>query len=426
MTRATAATVLCLYMLPAPADSGYRVTVNWAQPETLSLSIRLPNSTAQPHKLQVRGDAWGLQSQVDSPSCGTVPLQKDENVWIAPASCREVKWTVAPSAVHEGGTDVSKQASLLFRNPRWILLSEPTALLRPVEQESPTTVTVNSAPALGATPVGESAWRVPSSNNAPEFFVIGDVEVKTRTIGAFQVRYVADRPDQVERLGLQANHEQVLRYLSQVVPPPAAAPATERMLLVIWVAIDDNKGRAGGAAGSRSFVANYVLGRAESEELNGVRTLVVMGHEQFHQLAALVRGSLAPFPVWLNESLAAYYGLKAVERVSTTRVVGSVRKAFIDSSRPISAGLLELDRRYTAGDASVYPLFYSQGATFWAELDKALHSQTNGATDLDALIPDLFQSEAERDGRLPKAFSANVRAILGGRADALLTKYLGN
>jgi hypothetical protein len=425
MTRSIAAILLCLSAVRALADSGYRVTVNWAHPEKLTLSADLPQSSA-PTKLQVRVDGWGLDPQAESPRCGTTLLQKEGKFWLAPATCREVTWTVTPTAVGEEGVDVSRQASLLFRNPPWILLSESTALLKRVDQESATSLTIESAPGFGATQVSEHAWRLPSWNNAPEYFVIGDVQAETRTVGIFQVRYVADKPAQVERLGLQAKHEQVLGYLSELVRPPAALPTRERTLLIVWVAIDEKKGRAGGTSGSRSFVANYVVGRAEFEEVNAVRTLLVMGHEQFHQLTDLARGSLAPFPVWLNESLATYYGLKALDRISRGKVVESVRNEFINSSRPVTASLIELDRRYITGDASVYPLFYSQGATFWAELDKALHSETNGAQDLDALLPDLLESNPEQDRQLPKAFSTKIRAVLGARADALLAKYVGN
>jgi hypothetical protein len=275
-------------------------------------------------------------------------------------------------------------------------------------------------------PVGQGSWRLPPTNNAPEYFVVGDMPTRSRLIGTFDVGYVADNPARVVGLGLEASHEQLLAYLAQVVPPPPALPASERKLLVVWIGIDERNGRAGGSAGSRSFVANYVIGQPESAQLNAARTLMVLAHEQFHQLVDLLRGSLPSFPVWLNESLAAYYGLKAISKVSPGPVVNSIRPDFIDPSRTIKLGLLELDRRHAANDASVYPLFYTQGATFWAEVDNAIRTQSASSADLDGLIPDLLRANPEQGGHLPRAFVAKLRTILGARADELLARYVGD
>lgn len=91
----------------------------------------------------------------------------------------------------------------------------------------------------------------------------------------------------------------------------------------------------------------------------------------------------------------------------------------------LTAGLLELERRHAAQDRSAYPLFYSQGATFWAEIDNALRTISAGANDLDALIPGLLNMSMEPGARLPAAFVARLRTDLGARADELLAKYVG-
>jgi predicted metalloprotease with PDZ domain len=107
-------------------------------------------------------------------------------------------------------------------------------------------------------------------------------------------------------------------------------------------------------------------------------------------------------------------------------VVNSIRPDFIDPSRTIKRGLLELDRRHAANDASVYPLFYTQGATFWAEVDNAIRTQSASSADLDGLIPDLLRANPEQGGHLPRAFVAKLRTILGARADELLARYVGD
>ncbi|TAK45960.1 MAG: hypothetical protein EPO27_09085 [Betaproteobacteria bacterium] len=427
----TSALLLSLQALPTNAETAYSVKTAGAPPQELIIALTLPSNEGQVRKLAVRGTAWGLESQVHSLRCGKTPLRQDAaGSWVAPGSCHMVTWHVSAKRVRDGAVDVSKQASLLFENPRWFLLSEPTSLLRLVGDSRQSTLTVSAGSLqsidLGATPAGKGRWRVPSTNNAPEFYVIGNIKPRTRSIGPFQVRYVADNPGRVDRLGLEAIHERALQYLVRVLPPPAALPIDERMLLVVWIGTDDRHGRAGGSAGSRSFVANYVFGRAETEALNAARTLTILAHEQFHQLSDLLRGSLQPFPVWLGESLAQYYGLKALAQASSGPAATSVRANFIDPTRPVNFGLVELNRRHAAKDPSAYRLFYEQGATFWAALDTAVLARSGGTRSLDSLIPELLRSNPTEDGKLPAEFIDKLRLEIGSQTDELLSKYVGD
>lgn len=129
--------------------------------------------------------------------------------------------------------------------------------------------------------------------------------------------------------------------------------------------------------------------------------------------------------LWLNESLAHYYGLKALERDSSSPDAQFVRARFIDPLRPITRGLLELNRRYSANDRSVYPLFYEQGATFWSEIDSAISVATDGAGSLDKWLPDLLRSATSQDDGLPESFVTSLRGLVGAKADEFLRKYVG-
>ena len=402
MRRATTRALAALSLLSAAAQAEYTVVVDIAQPDELTATLKLPKAEGTPHRLDVRGAAWGLQPQIHSPACGGVPLKQQKNgTWIAEPGCREVAWKISPVVAVDGFADVSKHSTLLFQKPRWLLLSEASALLRPIDDTngSATSITIRSgsAAALGATPTGKQSWRVPSARNAPEVFVVGDASIRSRTVGPFEVRYVADDPKRIEALGLEGLHEKALEYLARILPPPPALPASERTLLVVWVGIDERRGRAGGAAGNRSFVANYLIGKPDTVRLNAARTLMVVAHEQFHQLADLFRGPLVPLSEWLNESLAAYYGLKTLLKAAPGAEAESIRTQFNEP-----------------------------GAAFWAALDDALRAHSAGASDLDALLPDLLRLEARRGERLPAAFAAKLRTILGAQFDALLAKYAGN
>ena len=347
-----------------------------------------------------------------------------------PYKCVEVMWTVRAKRVPQAGADVSKQNTLRFSHPSWFLFSEPTSLLRLENDNGQSTITFKAtsrgSSSVGATRVVDGVWRIPSPNNAPEFFALGHLSSTTQNIGRFRVKYVADNGERVDRLGLKAMHERALSYLARALPPSTTTPDADLDLLVMWVGIHERTGRAGGAAGSRSFVANYVFGKPENEHVNAARTLAILAHEQFHQLADLVRGDMPPLPIWLNESLAQYYGLKALQHAAPSSSANTVMARFVDPLRPISSGLLELDRRHAAHDPRAYPLIYEQGATFWSEIDLAISSATNGSGSLDDLVSELLRSDLPDGGQLPESFVSKLRERIGAKADALIRIYVGS
>ena len=397
----------------------------------LIVTLSLPRGDGQPRKLVTRAPLLGLNAQVQSPRCGKRALRQDNaGAWVVPNQCVEVVWTVRAKLVPNAGADVSQQATLRFSNPSWFLFSEPASLLRLQSDNGPSTITLKTtspeSSGLGATQVADGVWRIPSLNNAPEFFALGRLSSTTRNIGRFRVKYVADNRARVDRLNLESMHERALHFLARVLPPSAAAPLVDLDLLIMWVGIHEKIGRAGGSAGNRSFVANYVFGRPENESVNAARTLAILAHEQFHQLVDLVRGELSPLPIWLNESLAHYYGLKALQHAAPSSSANLVRARFIDPLRPISVGLLELNRRHATNDSTAYPLFYEQGATFWSEIDSAMSSTTNGAASLDELVSELLRSEIPEGGQLPESFVDKLRERIGEKTDALILAYVGN
>ena len=350
--------VVALLACP-PARAEYTIVVDLSQPDELTATLKLPKAEGGPHRLDVRGAAWGLHPQVHSATCGGIPLKQQKNgTWLADPNCREVSWKVSPVVALDGSIDASKHATLLFKNPRWLLISEPTALLRLVDD-----TTGSAARVTIRTASGTQSWRMSSA----EAFVIGDAAVRSRTVGPFEVRYIADDPKRVEALGLEVQHAKVLEYLARVLPPPAGLPASERTLLVVWIGLDERRSPSAGAAGNRSVVANYVVGKTDT------RALMTVAQAHFNQLAGMQRGKA-------GKSLAEYYARKALLKVL-----------------PIE----------TPPD------------NVWAAIDGALRAQSNGTSDLDALIPEILRLEG-------KAVVARLRSALGPQADALLAKYAGD
>jgi hypothetical protein len=266
---------------------------------------------------------------------------------------------------------------------------------------------------------------VPGANHAPEFYVLGPAATVERVLGNVHVTYVADEPNRVRRLGLDRLHARALSYLSALVGLPKAGGNSSPTLLVIWLAARHSRGPLGGAAGSRSFVANYVIDPSADERRNRAWTLAIAAHEQFHQLVEIVRGQMPPLPVWLGESLAQYYGLKALLRAEDSPSSRAVRGEFIDPSRTVSEGLLELNHRYLSGDRSAYEQFYSEGATLWDAVDSAITEATQGRQSLDDYLDDLLASRFNADGALPKSFIERLRSVAGPRIDQIIEKYVG-
>jgi len=155
--------------------------------------------------------------------------------------------------------------------------------------------------------------------------------------------------------------------------------------------------------------------------------MAILSHEQQHQLVDMVRAGRPPLPVWVGESLAQYYGLKALAASAIdSTAVASVRDRYIDASRPVTAGLVEWQRRSDEGDPAAYALFYEQGATFWALVDAALARASGGRQSLDDLMPQLLESEFGPDGRLPASFVDRLEQVAGKPIQEVLDRYVGS
>jgi hypothetical protein len=392
----------------------------------LEITLALPEHADHQIELSTRASSLGLKQQITFPMCGNEPLpQVREGVWIAPAACMTVAWTVLPEQVRDNEVDASTQGTLWFASTGWTLLSEPTSLLRVSGLTDARTMAVkHPLAALGATPIADGIWRIPSAKNAPEFFALGGVASHSIEIPPLRVRYVADNAARVQALGLETLHKRALEFLVGVTGVDERIADRERSLLVFWIGVSGAKHQIGGAAGSRSFIANYVIGASKDTETNSARTVKILAHEQFHQLTDLVRRDASPLPTWVGESLAEYYGLKAMRRSFTSSLAQSVWESVVDPNRPADVGLLELQRRFAKGDRSQYRLFYEQGATFWNAVDSAL-VERNDRGSLDSLIPSLLRDSFSGRIELPDSFLLALKDRIGAKADRILARYVG-
>jgi predicted metalloprotease with PDZ domain len=168
-----------------------------------------------------------------------------------------------------------------------------------------------------------------------------------------------------------------------------------------------------------------VYGNRQFEQRNAAFTVTTLAHEQFHQLVDM-HGDRSDLSTGLEEGLAQYYGLKAMSRSPLSAAAKKwVWTRFVDPKRPVTAGLLEWARRNAAGDPAAYPVFYQQGATFWAEVDRAVAQASANRHSLDEFVPLLLAAKPAAGGALPEAFVDALRTVAGSRIDTLIAKYVG-
>lgn len=413
--------------------TGYTIYVDPETPSRLTAQLDLPRKHNANRTVFVRGMNFGLASQVSSPSCdGTELTTTHDGQWNVPDDCLRLSWLIELQDAIPNSVDSSAQNSLYFPDAGWWLLSEPTSLLRLSNNENGALLSLRiegllkSSTAVGATQIKDSAWRLPPIGSAPEFFAFGNLSLQRHDVGRVHTTYVIDDNDRFRRLPLLELHKRALEYLADVYQVPMDLPDRDRHLLVVWLGIDESHGEAGGAAGSRSFLANYIDGDEGNLSLNAARTMLVLSHEQAHQLHDLMWRGGPPVSTWVGESMAHYYGLKALARSGLPDDVVEVpMKVFIDPRRTIEAGLVEYNRRHDAGDPEAYGMFYLQGATFWAEVDRLLLAASSEQDGLDALIPEFLRSSGTGDG-LPASFQALLLERGGPEMRALLSHFVGD
>lgn len=432
LTRTILITTLLFFgLINASAKTHYTID-DLSTEGMLTLSMDLPKSE-QEQKLIVRGEAWGLKPQINHPQCqGTLLKKNTENEWIVPIGCERVSWHVLPNNVAKGHVDASKQATIFitseYQNKKQILLSEPTSLLRLVNDEEGIIRAADGIAIYGAKAENTSSWSVPAYYKAPEFYLVGDIRLQQVDLTNMKVRYFSDNVTLTDQYQLNGYHQQALKYLTKAL---SISPQDKRdnTLLVIWLGSNEKNGFIGGAAGGRSFVANYLYSDKKDDKninLNNAKTQLVIAHEQFHQLIDMVRENKSTQPAWVEEGLAQYYALKALKQMeSQPQIVSSIESAMMPLNAPVTHTFIELDKRFKAGDRSVYAEFYSQGATFWRKLDTILQKVANNPSGLDPFITELMTLPSESNGDLPASFKNKMIAIGGEPVNILFQQYIG-
>lgn len=431
--------LICLFIGGAafvhaePARLQYDVTLLADKPNSAQVSLQLDSGRGLIGSRELLTRLHSSEAQVSNVACDGVPLKtSNRQTWLAAPNCGRLTWSIDFRVLSTTDYRPDLQANAYFPSSKWWLVSEATGFVRPVGDEGPASVQfhiVGGSP--GWSVVGgaqldlPNTWALAPTNRAPEFFAIGLFVRRQVVLQGIKLDYVIDSLGDFDALGLTKYHSAAIRYLQEVVGQrmDTGQPAH---LGIIWLGVPEAKGTISGAAGARTYIANYIIGEADHLETNVAHSMVVVAHEQFHQLVDAVRADRDALPVWVGESLAEYYGLKALRKIGlSTTVAADASDKILGRHLPFDVGLLEASRRYASGDKAASEYFYTQGANFWFEIDEAIVKSTQGKKSLDSFIPELLVSDFLKSEELPAGFLVSLRQVLPDDWDRLSAKYIG-
>ena len=397
---------------PRPRDWTYTITIHPTEPNTAQAALTLPAESGGQRRLVSRAADVQARSQVSNVGCDGAPLEMaGEGAWVLPSECRVAHWDAAFDLAGPQGVQASDQQSVAF-STGWWLFSGPASLLRLEPEPEPPLRVHLSAPGMA-----DRVATVPSVREPPSFFVLGEAPAFRVSAGPYRLTYVADDIDAVLSHIDPNRHADAIDYLAAVIGEVVGRPS--RNLTVVWLTVPRERQDMGGAAGHDTLLVNYVADGAGSAPEAFFMPFVIVLHEQFHQIDG---GS---HPVWVSESLAHYYALKAASLVFPEEpAIERVRDIFIDADRPVVVGLLGVQSEIERGVFDNYGLFYSQGASFWAEIDTALSQATDGERDLDDILATVLAAEFPADGALPIEVIEALADLDGGDLERLVRTYL--
>lgn len=123
--------------------------------------------------------------------------------------------------------------------------------------------------------------------------------------------------------------------------------------------------------------------------------LYVPLHEAFHQICGHF---LYSRPIWAEESLASYYGARAVKAAlpKNPQLSSSLIDLFKKPSDTFQKGLLTINQAVKSKDRSEYGAFYTKGLSFWDEIESVLKEEHDSLDyHLEALLQMKYDANAD-------------------------------
>jgi hypothetical protein len=198
---------------------------------------------------------------------------------------------------------------------------------------------------------------------------------------------------------------------------------------VFWFSLEAGAGGVEGHTTARSIVLSVPNRLRPAPHLTAaIRPwvpLLLLLHEQVHQLGPDV-------PPWIGESLAQYYGLKALRSAGLLapaawdRAVDAISRPWTPTPRAHArVPLLEAQRRYArTGSPTAYGLLYTNGVRFWRAVDRAIRRRSGSTEGLDRYARDIVRLRYPSAHRVPSALERLLQRTAGPAAKRLIERWV--
>lgn len=391
----------------------YAVEFNKDTPNTAIVSLDLKPNPVGTVKLISRAESLGTNSQVFDVQCNEREIEKTaEQQWFVPPDCSQVTWKVRFDQIREAENVQPSQQRSLYMPSDWWVLSGATSLLRVQSETSDTPIELN---VNRKSSISKTVYNL---NAPPNFYIIGNAPEASFTHDSNKIAYYGEDLETVLSIISPQQHINALNYFKSIIGKTKTRD--QNNLSVIWFGASRDRREASGAAGYDAILANYIIPEDAPKMEEQLLSLMLIFHEQFHQMSA---GS---HPVWMNESLANYYALKALQKAFPDNL--SERKIwnrFINTEVNKSIGLLDIQKQIIEnGNRQNYGLLYTQGASFWFEIDQAIKKSSSGNMSLDSLMPQIMELEITNDDLSYVKLKTMLDIIPESHFNQLKTKYL--
>lgn len=364
----------------------YEIIFDRNTPNIAHVQLNFTDNSTSERTLYLRGDTMGVPSQVSEVTCaGSEILQNNDLTWLVPVACSTVNWTIIFSTQASISYQPSQQQSL-FSQPSWWLVSGPSSILR----ISGNDIDVKTVDFILPDDTRVSR-HLQSVNEPPNFYNLGNPPRRAVDNGSYSLNYIGENLDAVLSIISPKDHMEAIKYLRSVLGKYAR---NVDRLDVNWFGVPRERREASGAAGFDTILANYIIAKDTPKREEQLLSLMLVLHEQFHQLDS------GAYPIWMGESLANYYALKAMRKIYPEDEAATlVWDRFIDIERPIDISLTQIQSEISNdNNRQNYGLLYTQGASFWYELDTEIQKATSGQESLDTLIPQILELDLNSDG----------------------------
>ena len=394
------------------ADSlNYEIIIDGQAPSIAHATLNLTNSTPSLQTLYLRGDMMGVLSQISNVGCDGIELvQNNDLTWVVPSTCRAVNWTITFSTQAPSSYQPSGQQSL-FTRPDWWLVSGPSSLLRISGNDE-------DAKTIGFTFPDKTRkiYELQGVNEPPNFYNLGNPPSRSVNNRTDSLNYIGDDLGTVLSIISPEDHLKAIEYLRSVI---GVSARTVDRLDVNWFGVPRERREASGAAGYDTILANYIISEDQPKREEQLLSLMLIFHEQFHQL------DNGAHPVWMGESLANYYALKALRKIYPDDQAASlVWDRFITIGQPVDISLTQIQFEISNdNNRQNYGLLYTQGASFWHELDIEIQKKSAGQNSLDTLMHKIMTLDLNSEGGAWQKIKPLFTMLPASKLNEIESKY---